>query len=778
MNFFNKAFESWGGKIPQQHLFDREKWQQDLKRKADEKYFKSGAAEGLVKLNLGFCVPSDARLAKNYNRFTGDLPGDDLVQWLLYLDYICFLDGLLDLSEFDACWQETPCAIRKALLRWYLSTISPLSKYVWKKELPSDDPAFYALLEKEHSNLVVVYPYVFLPKDVPFLFDSSIAPPGSGTADAYHLDAQTVSIALFSSDLFAAEDFDKAISNENPVRPTFENQNGIYYARIPAESTQQREYTTADGVNRQSTDFTMALERGALDTMLPIAQGEATKRSGEQKTREDASDIPAGLKKSALAAASLSIGVADSPLPQSKRDESQIPDSPCEANPDNENGPHSATVLFPLSALTRQQKLSGEAPIPEVLPTAKARDQNDLFLKQKETFPNSGSEPYCQPLPIDPTRVEKDMSETYWKAYNAQAGRDEPHKKLDFLNPERDDIFPKISLPKDGEQLSIGSGITQRILGSGGQGVVYLSWNTVLELFRAVKLLKPPPNVVEPREYRRLGERFFREIKVQSNMNHGNLAQIYAFGEWNRYLFFEMEYIEGVDTKSLLQTNGKLFPVVAVAVLIQSLQGLHYAHNKSIVMDGRVYRGFIHRDIKPANVMISKDGYVKVLDFGIGLPVGMISLTMQHGGLVGTAPYMSPEQVRGRELDYRSDLFSLGTVFYEMITGMSAFGNGSTIHQVMSNVIEGNYKKIDSFNLKIPKSIKYIIKKSLERDPNKRFESAAAMLSVCNEALRDLTKEIPEAVIQDFVRQQAFCDATSAHTSAHPSKKKKRFFGL
>lgn len=709
MNLFKKSLESWGSKSPKQNRNDRERWKQDLKKKADEKYFSDGAAEGLASLKLGFRVPINAKLEKNYNRINGNLPGDNLVQWLLYLDYIYYLDGLLDLSEFNAHWQITPVSIRKALLQWYLKTISPMSKYHWKLDLPIDDPAFYSHLEKQHSNLVVLYPYVFLPKDVPFLFDSSISLPGSGKPDAYQLDAQKLSLAVFSSDLFASEDFAKAISNENPLQPTFENRNGVYFARIARELTKKREYNTADVVNMQSTDVAMALDRGAIDKMLEANKHKAEKRPIVRESSKDGAEV-------------------------------QTP------------------VAFPS-------------------PDVKTEGNNDLYLTHKEAYPNSGSAPYLPPQPIDPTVVEKDMSETYWKEYNAQIKRVEPQKKFDLLNPDLDDIFPKIPLPKEGENLSIGSGVTQRILGSGGQGVVYLSWDNILELYRAIKLLKPPPTVVEPVEYRRLWDRFFREIKVQSNMNHGNLAQIYNFGEWNRYLFFEMEYIEGVDTKSLLGTSGKLSPIVAIAVLIQSLQGLHYAHNKSIVMDGKAYRGFIHRDIKPANVMISKEGYVKVLDFGIGIPVGMVSLTMQHGGLIGTAPYMSPEQVNGRELDHRSDLFSMGTVFYEMITGISAFGNGATIHEVMNNVIEGNYKKIDSFNIKIPKSMKYIIKKSLERDPNQRFESAAAMLSLCNEALRDLTKEIPEAVIQDFVSQQAFTNATSAQTITRPTTKKKWFFG-
>ena len=207
-------------------------------------------------------------------------------------------------------------------------------------------------------------------------------------------------------------------------------------------------------------------------------------------------------------------------------------------------------------------------------------------------------------------------------------------------------------------------------IGSGGMGEIYLAEDTKLERSVALKFL--PRHMTEDREAR---TRFEREAKAAAALNHPNIVTVYEIGEHEGQVYIAMEYVEGQTLKELISVNrppstvdrspiapGPLPIAQVLDIATQIAAGLAAAHAK----------GIVHRDIKPQNILIDKDGRVKILDFGLAKLQGVSRLT-QDSFAMGTVNYMSPEQGQGKEVDPRSDIWSLGVVFYEMISGELPF---------------------------------------------------------------------------------------------------------
>lgn len=254
-------------------------------------------------------------------------------------------------------------------------------------------------------------------------------------------------------------------------------------------------------------------------------------------------------------------------------------------------------------------------------------------------------------------------------------------------------------------------------LGQGGMGAVYLADDTQLGRRVALKVL-PPEFAADPDRM----HRFVQEARLASALTHPNVATIFEIGQQDDLWFLAMEYVDGRPLAARIQEGPLKFPELA-PIGMQVADALDDAHSK----------GIIHRDIKPANLMITPRGHVKVLDFGLAklqtneTRPDETQLLTSAGMVVGTVDYMSPEQALGRDVDFRTDIFSLGVVLYEMATGRLPF-SGSTPSETMARILQAQPDAIARFNYEVPEGLDRTIRKCLEKDRARRYQSARELL--------------------------------------------------
>lgn len=248
-------------------------------------------------------------------------------------------------------------------------------------------------------------------------------------------------------------------------------------------------------------------------------------------------------------------------------------------------------------------------------------------------------------------------------------------------------------------------------LGEGGMGQVYKAFDTKLERNVAIKLMLPHVQTGESSK-----ERFIQEAKSASALDHPNICTIYEIGETDDgSLFIAMAYYEGESLQEYLKREIPSYNE-ALDIAIQVAKGLECAHQSDI----------IHRDIKPANIMITDSGIVKIVDFGLAKLAGVAHLT-QTGSTLGTAAYMSPEQVKGGSVDHKSDVFSCGVVLYEMFTGIQPFKN-DYYHGMMYAVVNEDPSPVTEHKPDLPVELEWILRKSMEKDPDDRFQDMSEMV--------------------------------------------------
>lgn len=286
-------------------------------------------------------------------------------------------------------------------------------------------------------------------------------------------------------------------------------------------------------------------------------------------------------------------------------------------------------------------------------------------------------------------------------------------------------------------------------IASGGMACLYKAYHTELEVVRALKVLKPG-YTDEARS------RFQTEAKLSANLKHPNIVDIYDVGLWDGYLpFIEMEYVEGVSLDRLLSSRKQLPVVVAASIAQVVCEALAFAASSTFTVYGTQYHGMVHRDIKPENILLSKNGVIKLVDFGIALP-GSVSLHTTGGGILGTLPYASTEQLSSQALDGRSDVYSLGCVLYEMLTGEKAFPQ-RTLPELISAKMGGQYAPVQRFVKNVPEDILSIVEKSLASNREDRFADAESFGNALIDATHRMTDQSPAEAVRSFtVNEKAF----------------------
>ena len=254
-------------------------------------------------------------------------------------------------------------------------------------------------------------------------------------------------------------------------------------------------------------------------------------------------------------------------------------------------------------------------------------------------------------------------------------------------------------------------------IGEGGMGTVYKAQDLALDRFVALKFL---PAQLSGNEEER--QRFVHEAKAAAALNHPNIVTIYEIGEYEGQVFIAMEYVDGQTLKDLISSDRQpstvhRLPISQVIdIAMQICSGLSAAHAK----------GIVHRDLKPANVMIGADGTAKIVDFGLAKLRGLTRLT-KSGTTMGTAAYMPPEQALGKEVDQRSDIWSLGVIIYEMLAGRLPFP-GDYEQAVLYAIINQEPEKLAGIRPEVKADLERIVARSLAKDPTKRYPVAAGLL--------------------------------------------------
>jgi tetratricopeptide (TPR) repeat protein/tRNA A-37 threonylcarbamoyl transferase component Bud32 len=270
------------------------------------------------------------------------------------------------------------------------------------------------------------------------------------------------------------------------------------------------------------------------------------------------------------------------------------------------------------------------------------------------------------------------------------------------------------------EHLQNGRYAVLKKLGEGGKGVVYKARDTVLNRVVAIKMLKSA--VTSEEAY----SRFMREAQAVGKLNHPNIVSIHDIGKEGDKQFFVLEFIDGMSLRELMGTypEGKCDTQTVLRASIDVCNALQYAHSQ----------GVLHRDVKPENILITQEGTAKLMDFGLAKMLGQPSIT-QDGIIVGTVAYVAPEIALGKGADARSDLYSLGAVIYEMVTGKSPFPGEDPVKIIFSHIHD--YPVSPSrLNPKVPQALSECIMKLLGKEPAKRYQSAADLLKV----LRDIAE--------------------------------------
>ncbi|MBF0606102.1 MAG: serine/threonine-protein kinase [Candidatus Magnetobacterium sp. LHC-1] len=268
------------------------------------------------------------------------------------------------------------------------------------------------------------------------------------------------------------------------------------------------------------------------------------------------------------------------------------------------------------------------------------------------------------------------------------------------------------------------------VLGEGAMGMVYKGHDTIIDRIVAIKTIK----IGVRGKANDAIERFYHEARIAGRLAHPNIALIYDVGEEKGIHYLVLEYVEGVTLKDVIIENRELHPLDKIRILVLTARTLHHAHQ----------RGVIHRDIKPANIMLLSDLQIKIMDFGIAMFATQAGNASE--GLIGTPSYMSPEQINGGEMDRQTDVFSLGSLAYEFVTGKKPF-IAESIPAMMDKILTVNPIPPHIVNPQVSEYISRFILKALEKDKQVRYQSVNDFADALEVYLNQMEMERTQDVV-------------------------------
>jgi serine/threonine-protein kinase len=291
------------------------------------------------------------------------------------------------------------------------------------------------------------------------------------------------------------------------------------------------------------------------------------------------------------------------------------------------------------------------------------------------------------------------------------------------------------------ERKKVGRYELLEVLGSGSMGLVYKALDPKINRHLAIKTIRFSDEFEED-AIKDIKRRFLREAEIAGQLAHPSIVTIYDVGEDKDLTYIVMEYLEGKDLSKFIRRKRLLSFRKILQVIARVADALEYAHTREV----------IHRDIKPANIMLLDNGGVKMTDFGIAKAIS--SSRTKTGVILGTPNYMSPEQIMGQKIDQKSDIFSLGVLFFQLLSGELPF-QGKNLSSLLYQITQVKHPPVRDFNAKLPKVCSQIIDKALSKERDDRFKSAGEMAKV----IRLLSSKINQMMRRDAFREESFPEA-------------------